>query len=198
MADTPKPISPAQANDLYSRFLERRARFTDEDEQTSFLVTVLNFGAHLDDVACIAGEWSGTKGQLPPDLTIPTCPNNHPLIESPVQRRLGLIDVDTWGPSSPATAGATDHRNLIFPDSHNETDRAYLSSPQFKAALPDGSLVDGIVVVIAFSDENGQSRWGLHYKANLSVSMAVGIIELAKLELIARTPGAITHLSSEE
>lgn len=80
-----------QAQDLASRYFARRERFADEDERTSFLVVVLNYGDHLTAAACIGGEWQGTKGDLPQRDGIPLCPNGHPLTESFVQFRLGLV-----------------------------------------------------------------------------------------------------------
>lgn len=82
-----------QARDLRARILARRERFPDEDEEMGFLVVVLNYGDHLTNVACIAGEWTGTKGELEPRPGggIPLCPSGHPLLEGPTRQLLGLV-----------------------------------------------------------------------------------------------------------
>lgn len=87
-----KPLDLAQAQDLAGRYFARRERFVGEDERTSFLVVVLNYGDHLTAVACIGGEWQGTKGDLPRHDGIPLCPNGHPLTESRHHQRLGLVE----------------------------------------------------------------------------------------------------------
>lgn len=80
-----------QAREMWTKFVERREKFPEETEQTSFLVLLLNYGDHLTEVWCINEEWRGIKGDLQPRDGIPLCPNGHPLIESPRQRRLGLV-----------------------------------------------------------------------------------------------------------
>ena len=84
-------ITVDQARDLAARYFARRSRFVDEDEETSLLVVLLNFGDHLTAVSCIGGEWSGTKGELRPGNGIPVCPLGHPLLESDNQVRLALV-----------------------------------------------------------------------------------------------------------
>jgi hypothetical protein len=80
------------ALDIAGRYLHRRDVILEEDETTSLLVVLLNYGDHLTKVSCIGGEWAGFKGQLiRGEGEIPHCPDGHPLIESVNQYRLGLI-----------------------------------------------------------------------------------------------------------
>jgi len=83
-----------QAKQIADAYLARRERWGEagEDETTSLLVVLLNYGDHLTPVACIGGEWTGTKGDLPASTGIPLCPNRHPLTESRKQFRLGLVE----------------------------------------------------------------------------------------------------------
>lgn len=85
------PLTVDDARDLASRYLARRARWTEEDAETAFLVVVLNYGDHLTGVSCVGGEWTGIKGDLTPRDGIPLCPNGHPLLEQSTRMRLGLV-----------------------------------------------------------------------------------------------------------
>lgn len=85
-------LSVHQANDIFERIAARRERFADEDEHTSFMVVLLNYGDHLTAVSCIGGEWSGVKADLTPRDGVPLCPFGHPLMESNARQRLGLVD----------------------------------------------------------------------------------------------------------
>lgn len=76
---------------MWSKFVERREKFPNEPEETSFLVLILNYGDHLTEVWCTNGEWKGTKGLLRVSSNIPVCPAGHPLFESPNQYRLQLV-----------------------------------------------------------------------------------------------------------
>lgn len=86
-----KALTVDQARDMAIRYFNRRGLFEEEDKITSFLVVVLNYGDHLTEVSCIAGEWNGMKGDLQSREGIPLCPNGHPLLENAYQLRLGLI-----------------------------------------------------------------------------------------------------------
>jgi hypothetical protein len=86
-------LTVIQADDIVSRFFERRGRFAEETEHTSLMVVLLNYGDHLTAVTCVGPErWSGTKADLTPRDGIPHCPNGHPLMESGNRKRLGLVD----------------------------------------------------------------------------------------------------------
>lgn len=77
-------------------------------------------------------------------------------------------------------------RNIRYPENFDEPDRQFLNSIH---SIPDGALVDGYIVVVSFVDpDTGASRWQLVNNADLPVSQSVGLIELAKLELLQRTP----------
>ena len=94
-----KPLTIDQAMALFDKFTTRRYNFPAEDAQTAFVVVLLNYGDHLTPVACVAGEWTGTKGearsQYPPHIDgggLPLCPNGHVLTEGATRQRLGLIE----------------------------------------------------------------------------------------------------------
>lgn len=86
------PLTIAQAQELADRYLERRARFPDEDERQAFLVFLFNAGEAFRRVRCIHGEWSGTKGELPHREGVPLCPSGHPLFEDRLGARLGFVE----------------------------------------------------------------------------------------------------------
>ncbi len=90
----PAPLTVEQAAAITDAFTARRDRFPQEGPATSLLVVLLNWGDHLTAVSCIAGEWSGVKGDIPHDPTVrvlPVCPNGHPLLEGFDRWRLGLV-----------------------------------------------------------------------------------------------------------
>ena len=101
-----KALDVETAQRLARTYFDRRAKWNDEeDEMTSFMVAVLNFGDHLTAVHCLSGEWSGTKADLTPRQGIPRCPNGHALLESGTQHRLALVEQPTPN-FNPATGAA--------------------------------------------------------------------------------------------
>lgn len=67
------------------------------------------------------------------------------------------------------------------------------------AELPDGSLVDGYMAVVSYTDPDGERRWFLAHELDLPVSWCVGLLELAKLQVIHRTPGAVDpHIDPDD
>lgn len=69
----------------------RQNHFVGEEWATSLRVVLVNFGDHKTKVACVGGEWVGSKGDLPPTGALPRCPNGHVLTEGPERWRLGLV-----------------------------------------------------------------------------------------------------------
>jgi len=93
------PLTIDQAMALFDKFFQRILKCKNESAKTSFVVVMLNYGDHLTPVSCIAGEWTGTKGearsQYPPHIDgggLPVCPNGHVLTEGATRYRLGLVD----------------------------------------------------------------------------------------------------------
>ncbi len=82
-----------QANEIAQKVIARQAAH-DEDLHTSVMVALLNYGDHLTPVHCIAGEWSGTKGDLVPSSGVPVCPSGHVLVQVMQRYRLGVVEVD--------------------------------------------------------------------------------------------------------
>lgn len=73
----------------------RRAVFAEEPVEQTIAVVLVSAGDRFTAVSCVAGEWSGVKGDLTPTGGIPTCPNGHVLIESSSGRKaLGWVPDD--------------------------------------------------------------------------------------------------------
>lgn len=81
-----------QAKDIADLIAYRQASFANETLETSIMVALLNAGDRFTSVACVAGEWTGTKGDLQRGAGIPKCPNGHVLLEGDQRKRLGYID----------------------------------------------------------------------------------------------------------
>lgn len=93
-------LSLSNAQRLANTLIERRRRFPDEDEMTSHLVVILNFGDHLTAVRCVGPDaWAGTKDELVlrEPGGIPLCPNGHPCMEAREQQRLDLVPYNPLG-----------------------------------------------------------------------------------------------------
>lgn len=88
-------LTVAQANRIAVLITYRQVTFPDETLHTSVMVALLNAGDEFTSVSCVAGEWSGVKGDLSPSDGVPRCPNGHVLMEASTGRkRLGYVDVD--------------------------------------------------------------------------------------------------------
>lgn len=93
-------LSLDNARRLAAALITRRQRFPDEDETTSYIVVVLNFGDHLTAVRCMGPEgWTGIKDELVlrEPGGIPLCPNGHPCMEAREQQRLDLVPYNPLG-----------------------------------------------------------------------------------------------------
>lgn len=75
-------LTIADAQDIFAAYQYRQEHFA-EDCETSMLVVLLNHGAHLTPVSCIAGEWSGVKGDLTPRTRRPHVPERPRLHRRP-------------------------------------------------------------------------------------------------------------------
>lgn len=86
----PEPLSLNDMMHIVDAFLVRKGRFQ-KDDATALMTVLANAGDGRTNVRCIAGEWTGTKKQLPPSNGVPMCPNGHVLLEGDVRWRLGYI-----------------------------------------------------------------------------------------------------------
>ncbi len=88
-------LTREQANHLAELIVYRQETFPGETLHWSVMVALLNAGDEFTSVSCVAGEWTGTKGDLPPGAGLPRCPNGHVLTESSIGRKqLGYVDAD--------------------------------------------------------------------------------------------------------
>ena len=74
----------------------RQEHFDSEPLDVSVKVVVLNYDGGRTQVACIAGEWQGTKGDVRSwhqGDEVPHCPNGHVLTQSSTLWRLALVEV---------------------------------------------------------------------------------------------------------
>ena len=111
---THQTLTVPQAADIAEQFQHRRERFPDERTFDALMTVLLNFGDNLTPVACILGEWSGTKGELPRSAGLPLCPNGHPLLETGDGYRLALVSTTHTAP--PPVAKIADVEELALAD----------------------------------------------------------------------------------
>lgn len=66
----------------------------------------------------------------------------------------------------------------------DDVDRAYLDS-----FIPEGSIVIGMVTVVSFipPGSDGALAWRVHNDIDAPLTSALGLLELAKLDLVARS-----------
>ena len=90
-----KVLHGKEVSEITDKILKRQEKF-DEDLMMSVGIVIMNYGDSEVRVQCTGKEWRGTKGQLQEqkDDSIPLCPNGHPLFETSVAPRLGLIQLD--------------------------------------------------------------------------------------------------------
>jgi len=88
-----EPISEEDLDNVLEAVRARQVNFPDEPAVLSFGVVLMNIGDRYTKVRCINGEWEGLKLEIPKGEGIPTCPNDHPLIEAQTRLRLGWIEV---------------------------------------------------------------------------------------------------------
>lgn len=88
---------------------------------------------------------------------------------------------------------------VAFADDVPVVDRGWLESFTPAAGgskLPDDAVVLGYHALVSFIDaETGQNRWFVHSWIDVSVTQLIGMLELAKLQLVATTPGVVSRLS---
>lgn len=57
-----------------------------------------------------------------------------------------------------------------------------------ESLIPDGAVVSGLVAVVTFMQpETGLNEWKVYCDVDMPVSSTLGFLELAKLEVIARS-----------
>lgn len=86
---------------------------------------------------------------------------------------------------------------IHLPDNTDPADATWLQSftPDHGGRrLPDGAVIDGYMAVISYADPTtGRARWFAHTNMDLPLSQCLGLLELTKLELVARSPGATSY-----
>lgn len=85
-------------------------------------------------------------------------------------------------------------------ESFDDADRAFLASfaPPDGSRIPDGAIVEGIITVVSFIEPvDGGQLWFVHANSDLPLTQMVGLLDMAKLRLIAATPGAIPGIGDD-
>lgn len=71
----------------------------------------------------------------------------------------------------------------------DEADHAFLAS-----LLPDGAMSMGFIAGTIFVAEDGARCWKVYSQLDCSLTETLGLLELMKLEIIARCPGTLADL----
>ena len=58
--------------------------------------------------------------------------------------------------------------------------------------LPEGAVPTGVVTVLTYIDTTGDNSWLMWVESDAPVTAIIGALELAKLDIVASTPGAST------
>lgn len=76
----------------------------------------------------------------------------------------------------------------------DEPDQAYVLS-----LIPEGAIPTAIITVVAFlNPESGDMQWKVHNDTDVPLSHCLGLLDLAKLDLCARTPGNRLYLEPDD
>lgn len=68
-----------------------------------------------------------------------------------------------------------------------------IDSEYVKSRVPEGAIVIGLLSIVSFADpETGELQWKLFMDVDAPISTCVGLLELAKIEAVARCDGVIT------
>lgn len=85
-------------------------------------------------------------------------------------------------------------RMMSYPTETDEIDRQYIDS---HTHIPDGSFVQAYVTIIAYTPPEGESCWLVCNNTDIPATQVVGMLDLAKLDVVMRTPGLVSRLSPE-
>jgi len=58
--------------------------------------------------------------------------------------------------------------------------------------LPEGAVPTGVVTVLTYLDKTGENSWLMWVESDAPVTAIIGALELAKLDIVASTPGSST------
>lgn len=58
--------------------------------------------------------------------------------------------------------------------------------------LPEGAVPTGVVTVLTYLDTSGDNSWLMWVESDAPVTAIIGALELAKLDIVASTPGSST------
>lgn len=81
------------------------------------------------------------------------------------------------------------NRFTAIPAEADDLDRQWLEGC---TAIPDGSFIEGMVAVVGYVTPDGEHKWMLYLQCDLPTSAVVGLLEMAKLEAISRSPGTVS------
>lgn len=83
-------------------------------------------------------------------------------------------------------------KHASYPANTDDIDRAYIDS---YGAIPEGSFVQAMISVVSYVGPDGSNAWALHYRVDIPATQVIGLLDVSKLEIMARTPNLITNLS---
>lgn len=83
------------------------------------------------------------------------------------------------------------------PSGPDDIDKAWLDS-----IVPEGCMGIGFIAVAHWIDDEGTQRWRVYSQIEAPVATSLGLLELAKLELVARSdtglPLRYPHLDEDD
>jgi hypothetical protein len=78
----------------------------------------------------------------------------------------------------------------------DDQDRAWVAS--FGRRIPEDAFVEGFVTVIAYTTPEGDSEWCFYNALPWRTSGTVGLLEMAKQQVVLQSIPAIARLQREE
>jgi hypothetical protein len=68
----------------------------------------------------------------------------------------------------------------------------------FRSKIPEDAIINAEVVVYQWIDaETGEFRWNCFYEGHLPLSSLLGLLDLAKLDLVHRSPNVFGDENDE-
>lgn len=76
----------------------------------------------------------------------------------------------------------------------DSVDEAYIES-----IIPDGAIPTAIITVVAFlNPDTGDMQWKVHNDTDIPLTHCLGLLDLAKLDICARTPGNRLYIEEDD
>ena len=85
---------------------------------------------------------------------------------------------------------------MIYTDGFDDNDKAFLET--WEGLSENAAMIESMTVVVGYVNQDGESGWRSYHTSGQSLTSMLGLLDLAKLKLVADTDCGIPIHSEDD